>query len=234
MRLRRIKCRVTLLNLMLAIAMLSITLAITRPSTEIWPTYLAVTWISARASAHDPVTHAAFAQEFTSPTVIRDALADPTVSGIASIQAAADPRRELLNELLIEIHPRGQGYIAPARELIRVVVESASASEAVLVRDALVGAYLRYHNLTTIVRVSPALPERVPHPFFDRPWKFRATTTLGISLCIATLIVPIKRSARFWRSVVTTSIVGLILGASLWWLVSHPEFHLHIGTFRLL
>ena len=43
MKLRRFRCRVTLLNLMLAMAMLSLTLAFTRPNTEIWPTYLAVT-----------------------------------------------------------------------------------------------------------------------------------------------------------------------------------------------
>ena len=112
------------------------------------------------------MTHAAIAQEFSSPTVIRDALADPNVSGNASIHAAGDRHTELLEQLRIEVHPRNQGYIPPTLELIRVVVESASASEAVALRDAVIGAYLRGQKLSTILRVAPAAPERVPHPFF--------------------------------------------------------------------
>jgi hypothetical protein len=193
-----------------------------------------VTWICARASVHDPVTQAAIAQEFTSPSVIRDVLADPNVSGIAPIQAAADPRKELLDALLVEIHPRNQGYIPPTLELIRVVVESASASEGVALRDAVVGAYLRDQKSSTIIRVSPAVPERVPHPFFDRPWKFRAATTFGSSLCIVALIVPIKTSLRYWRILLGLSIFGAILGAAVWWIISHPNFYVEIGRFRIL
>jgi hypothetical protein len=233
MKLRRIKFRITLLNLMLAIAVLSVTLAISRPRTELWPTYLAVTWLSTAASAHDPVTHEALAQGFTSPDVIRDVLADPNVAGLARIQAATDPHQELVSGIVIEVHPRGQGYIAPTSELIRVVVESTTASEAVIVRDALMVAYLRHRKSGNIVHGNPALPERVPHPLFDRPWKFRVVTTLGLLSSLVMLLVPIERSKQFSRNVVAVLAVGLILGAALWWFITHPEFYISIGRLTL-
>ena len=147
MKLPLINFRITLLNIMLAIAVLAITLAISRPKTELWPTYLAVIWLTTRASAHDPATHDSLAQEFTSPGVIRDVLADPSVAGLAPIQAAADPRKELLDEIHIEVHPGGQGYLKPTRERIRVVIESTTASDAVIVRDALMVAYLAHSEI---------------------------------------------------------------------------------------
>jgi len=232
MKLRRIKVRITLLNLMLAIAVFSITLAIARPKTEIWPTYLAVTWLSTRVSAHDPGSHEAMTQEFTSPDVIRDVLADPNVASLARIQAATDPRKEVLDGIVIEVHPGGQGYIAPSSELIRVVVESETASEAVLLRDALIAAYFAHRKSGNAIRGAPVLPERVPHPIFDRPWKFRAATSLGLSSSIIALIVPIGRSKRFRRLAVAISACGLIFGAALWWFITHPEFSISIGRMR--
>ena len=234
MNLRRIRFRVSLLNLMLAIAVFSITLAICRPRTEVWPTYLAVTWVTNPPSAHDPAAHQAIAQEFTSPEVIRDVLADPNVAGIARIQAAADGRQELLNEIVIEVHPKSEGYIPPTFELIRVVVESSTANEAVRVRDAVMAAYLRRRKPGETVRVNPALPERVPHPLFDQPWKFQVATTLGLLLTIIVLVVPIGRSKRFQRIMITILTIGLLFGLLLWWLMAHPEFYFELGGFRIL
>jgi hypothetical protein len=232
MNLRRIKFRVTLLNLMLAIAVISVTLAISRPRTELWPTYWAVTWLSTRALDHDPVTHEALAQEFKSPDVIRDVLADEHVAGLARIKSATDPRQEVLTGIVIEVHPRGQGYYPPTRELIRVVVERGSAYEAVVIRDALVAAYLSRQQSGYSIRAVRVLPERVPHPLFDRPWKFRAVITLGSLLSIICLIVPIARSKRSRRLLVAGLSVALIFGAALWWFIAHPEFYIDIGRIR--
>ena len=55
-KLRPIKVRITLLNIMLAIAVFSITLAICRPKTELWPRYHAATWLSTSVSSHDPAS----------------------------------------------------------------------------------------------------------------------------------------------------------------------------------
>jgi hypothetical protein len=219
---------------MLAIAVFSVTLAICRPRTELWPTYLAVTWISSHSSAHDMVTHELFAREFTSPAVIRDVLADPSVAALPRVQTATDPRKALLDEIVVEVHPNNQGYIAPTTELTRVVVESATPSEAMIVRDALMVAYLRHRKSGGAVRGNPVLPERVPHPLFDRPWKFRVATTLGLLLTIIALIVPIGKSKRFRRTVMAVLTVGLLIGAVLWWLWIHPEFYFNIGGFRIL
>ena len=234
MKLRRVRFRVSLLNLMLAIAVFSITLAICRPRTELWPTYLAVTWVNLPASAHDPTTHEAVAREFTSPEVIRDVLADPNVAGIGRIQAAADLRQELLNEIVIEVHPKNIGYIRPTTELIRVVVESPTASHAMQVRDAVMAAYLRHRKPGETVRRGAALPERVPHPVFDRPWKFRAATTLGLVFTLIALIVPIGKSKRFQRITIAVLTIGLLFGLPLWWLMTHPEFYFELGGFRIL
>jgi hypothetical protein len=219
---------------MLAIAVFSVTLAICRPRTELWPTYLAVTWVYFHASAHDLVTHELIAQEFTSPAVIRDVLADPSVAALPRIHAATDPRKALLDEIVIEVHPSNQGYRTPTTELTRVVVESATPSDAVIVRDALMIAYLRHRKSGNTVRGKPALPERVPHPLFDRPWKFRLATTLGLLLAIIALIVPIPKSKRLRLAVLTVLTVGLLIGLIVWWLMTHPYFYFNIGGFRIL
>ncbi len=234
MNLRRVRFRVSLLNLMLAIAVFSITLAICRPRTELWPTYLAVTWVTTPPSAHDPAAHQAIAQEFTSPDVIRDVLADSNVAGLARIQAAANRRQELLNEIVIEVHPKNIGYIPPTIELIRVVVESSTANEAVRVRDAVLAAYLRRRKPGETVRADPVLPERVPHPLFDSSWKFRVATTLGLLLTVIVLVVPIGRSKRFQRIMITILTIGLLFGLPLWWLMTHLEFSFELGGFRIL
>jgi hypothetical protein len=165
--------------------------------------------------------------------VIRDVLADPSVARLAPIQAAADPRKELLDEIHIEVHPSGQGYIKPTRELIRVVIESTTASDAVIVRDALMVAYLAHQKSGNFIRGAPAPPERAPHPIFDRPWKFRVATTLGLLSSVIPLIVPINRSKRFGRLTVAVLTLGLILGAALWWFITHPEFSIRVGNGRL-
>lgn len=236
MKLRWIRFRVTLLNIMLAMAVFSITLAISRPRTELWPRYLAAVWIYAPTPGHDPVTHETWAQGFTSPEVIRDILADPNVAALPRIEAATDPRKELLREIDIEVHPGGHGVVSPpaTSEQIRVVVESATPTEAVLVRDALIKAYLGHHKPGHLLRIAPVGPERVAHPIFDRPWKFRAVVTLGLLLSVIVLIVPIGRSKRFWITVVAVMTFGLVFGAALWWLISHPEFYLNIGGLRIL
>ncbi len=234
MKLRPIKVRITLLNVMLAIAVLAVTLAISRPRTELWPTSLAVTWVIARSPAHDPATHEALAQGFLSPEVIRDVLADPNVAGLARIKAATDPRQELLNGIVIEVHPHVQGNFKRTNELIRVVVEAAIASDAVIVRDALMAAYLEHDKAGIIIRGDPALPERVPHPLFDHPWKFKAALTLGLLSSVVMLLFPIERSKRFRLIAITVLAIGLILGAALWWLITHPEFYITVGGFRFL
>jgi hypothetical protein len=234
MKLRRIRLRITLLNLMLATAVFSITLAICRPRTELWPTYLAVTWVTSHSSVHEPFMHDLIAQEFTSPAVIRDVLADPVVAGLPRIKAASDPRQELLSGIVIEVHPSNQGYIQPTVELIRVVVQSSTPSESMVVRDALLVAYLRHRKLGGSVRGTPAPPERIPHPLFDRPWKFFAATALGVFSSTLVLIIPIGRSKRFQRAVMAVLAVGLSFGAALWWLMTHPEFYFSIGGLRFL
>ena len=165
--------------------------------------------------------------------MIRAALADPNVAGLPRIKAATDRHKELLNGVSVDVHPPGQHYWDPTSELIRVMVESPSASEAVLVRDALVVAYLAHRKSGNPIRGNPALPERVPHPLFDSPWKFRAATATGLFLTIIVLIVPISRSNRFRRVAMAALAIALIVGGSVWWLVTHPESHLRIGTIQV-
>lgn len=230
MRLPRL--RITLLNLMVAMVVLAITLAVTMPSTKS-RSYIAVTWIFASSTNHDPATHSALSQDLTSDAVIRGALDDPNISGLPRFQGVSDPRKKLLEVLLIRVHPRDQGYIDPERELIWIGVESRSRSEANLLKDAFVHAYLKHHRLGKIIAVNPAKPERSNPPVFDRPWKFVSAIVLGLSLCITSLLIPLKRGrGRVLRMLSDAAGVGLVVGAIVWWLLSHPEFSWRVGGFR--
>lgn len=222
MNLRRIKIRITVLNIMLAIAIFSITLGICRPQTELWPTYLATAWFTIPASSHGPATHDALAQEFTCPDVIRAALANPNIADLPRIKTAADPRRELLSRMVVEVHPIDQPRNPPAFESIKVVIAGPSESEAVLVRDALNSAYLKY-RMPDVTGILLPGPQRVPHPIFDSAWEFWAATGLGLLVTVLVLVVPIPRSKRFpWYAAIVSSLL-ILFAAALLWHLTNPD-----------
>jgi|GEM_PF-4570736 len=231
---RRPRVRISLLNLMIAMALLAITFAVTRPITVIRPTYIAVTWLLLTDTNHNWDTHAALSRDLTSDAVIRDIFNDPDLSERPQFQEIVDAPGKLRRNLLIRVHPRVQGYIDPAKELVWIAVESSSASEANLLKNAFVHAYLERHRWGRVITVTPVTPERSNPPVFDRPWKFGAAMSVGLSFCVVSLFLPLKRvGERTWRMLAAAAAVVLVVGGIVWWLLHHPEFSWRMGGIRV-
>ncbi|MFI5456449.1 MAG: hypothetical protein ACHRXM_13450 [Isosphaerales bacterium] len=201
-----LRLRFTLANLMIALAVFAITLAVVTRSvtSEVWPTYMAGAWVYARASVHDPQTHAALEREFRSQAVLDAALADPSVSALPRFHGASDSRAELARLLHVQIHPvfdaKDTVVVSPRLERILVTMESHSQAEAVIITDAVAAAYCGVLGPTRFISMErsaqPGGSLRLVDPILDRPWKVCGAMILGVALSTLCLFIPTHRKSR--------------------------------------
>jgi hypothetical protein len=200
-----LRLRFTLANLMIALAVFAMTLAVVTRSvtSQVWPTYEAGAWVYARASVHDPQTHAAFEREVRSQAVLDAAIADPRVSALTRFHGVSDSRAELARVLHVKVHPvidADSTVVSTRLERILVTMESHSQVEAVIITDAVADAYRGVLGPTRFIKmITSAVPGgslRLVDPILDRPWKVFGAMILGVAVSTLCLFIPTRRKSR--------------------------------------